>query len=211
MGSDSAKEQMAKKIINAIREEEPQTVKQLVDFLQEESKIPKEKIIEFVLSLRREGKINLIEPSIIIPERLGGYLKTGRARWFWVTITLAAASTLVIFTLPEQLFPLIYIRYLLGTIYVLWLPGYTLIKALFPQTILKSAKGPDSIERTALSIGLSIALVPLIGLLLNYTPWGIRLTPIVLSLLILIIIFSTTAVIREHQTNIKQNKPSRIK
>lgn len=27
----------------------------------------------------------------------------------------------------------------------------------------------------------SLALVPLIGLLLNYTPWGIRLTPITLS------------------------------
>ncbi|MEM1772724.1 MAG: DUF1616 domain-containing protein, partial [Desulfurococcaceae archaeon] len=34
---------------------------------------------------------------------------------------------------------------------------------------------------TALSIGLSLAVVPLIGLILNYTPWGIRLLPIVTS------------------------------
>lgn len=40
----------------------------------------------------------------------------------------------------------------------------------------------DGIERVALSFGLSIAIVPLIGLVLNFTPWGIRLTPIVVSL-----------------------------
>ncbi|WP_292728115.1 DUF1616 domain-containing protein [Methanoculleus sp.] len=34
----------------------------------------------------------------------------------------------------------------------------------------------------ALSFGLSIAVVPLIGLALNYTPWGIRLDPIAVTL-----------------------------
>ena len=42
-------------------------------------------------------------------------------------------------------------------------------------------EGIDGIERIALSFGLSIAVVPLIGLLLNFTPWGIRLAPIVVS------------------------------
>src|SRR5699024_12451412 len=32
----------------------------------------------------------------------------------------------------------------------------------------------DGIERVALSFGLSIAITPLIGLLLNFTPFGIR-------------------------------------
>ena len=42
-----------------------------------------------------------------------------------------------------------------------------------------SRSGIDGIERVALSFGLSIAIVPLIGLVLNFTPWGIRLVPIV--------------------------------
>jgi uncharacterized membrane protein len=29
---------------------------------------------------------------------------------------------------------------------------------------------------------LSLAIVPLVGLMLNYTPWGITLTPIMVSL-----------------------------
>jgi uncharacterized membrane protein len=97
---------------------------------------------------------------------------------------------------------MVYVRHVLGTIFVLWLPGYTFIKALFPTKvpIQTSSEDLDKIERIALSIGLSLALVPIVGLLLNYTPWGIRLTPIVLSLFALTIIFATAAIIREHQT-----------
>jgi uncharacterized membrane protein len=63
---------------------------------------------------------------------------------------------------------------------VLFIPGYALIAALFP-----GSDEIDLIERIALSFGLSIAIVPLTGLALNYTPWGIRLDPIVISLTIL--------------------------
>ena len=62
---------------------------------------------------------------------------------------------------------------------VLFIPGYALITALFPGN-----EEIDIIERIALSFGLSIAVVPLIGLGLNYTPFGIRLDPIVTSLVI---------------------------
>lgn len=75
-----------------------------------------------------------------------------------------------------------FIRYALGGIIVLFLPGYSLVEALYPDE-----SGLSPIERLALSIGLSLALVPLVGLVLNYTPWGIRLNPIIFSLAILII------------------------
>ncbi|HWR25485.1 MAG TPA: DUF1616 domain-containing protein [Methanosarcina sp.] len=68
-------------------------------------------------------------------------------------------------------------RNILGLPLVLFLPGYALIAALFP-----AKSDLDGIERLALSFGLSIAVVPLIGLGLNYTPWGIRLLPILISL-----------------------------
>lgn len=68
---------------------------------------------------------------------------------------------------------------------ILFIPGYVLIAALFPE---KSSI--DGIERFALSVGLSIAVVPLIGLALNYTPWGIRLDPIVTSLIIFTVIMA---------------------
>ena len=88
------------------------------------------------------------------------------------------------FTIPETFYPIAYIRNVLGIIFVLFLPGFAFIKALFPTTVpLKTtSESLDDIERVALSFGMSLALVPIVGLILNYTPWGIRLTPITLSL-----------------------------
>ncbi len=68
------------------------------------------------------------------------------------------------------------IRIIIGLPFMLFFPGYTLIAALFPKKT-----GMDGIERVALSFGMSIAVVPLIGLLLNYTSSGIRLEPVLYS------------------------------
>ncbi len=84
-----------------------------------------------------------------------------------------------------------YLRVALGLPFVLFFPGYTLIAALFPRK-----EDLDGIERVALSFGLSIAVVPLIGLGLNYTPWGIRLAPILISLILFILAMSTLAFYR---------------
>ncbi|MBR1368851.1 hypothetical protein RJ53_04720 [Methanocalculus chunghsingensis] len=75
--------------------------------------------------------------------------------------------------------------------FILFIPGYLLIAALFPAD-----DDLDWIERIALSFGLSIAVVPLIGLGLNYTPWGIRLDPIVISLIIFALAMATVAAYR---------------
>ncbi|NPE27557.1 DUF1616 domain-containing protein [Methanococcoides sp. SA1] len=83
------------------------------------------------------------------------------------------------------------IRTILGLPMVLFLPGYSLIAALFPKM-----DDLDGIERVALSFGLSIAVVPLIGLGLNYTPWGIRLLPILISLSVFTIGMCVVAVLR---------------
>jgi uncharacterized membrane protein len=53
------------------------------------------------------------------------------------------------------------------------------------RTARRNVSGIDGIERVALSIGLSVAIVPLAGLVLNFTPLGIRLVPIVLVLSVL--------------------------
>ena len=97
---------------------------------------------------------------------------------------------LLCFLLSLLLVPLVILninatlRLLLGLPVLLFIPGYVLVFALFPAR--KTDRGIDTLERIVLSFGLSIAIVPLIGLLLNYTPWGIRLEPILVSLLLFI-------------------------
>ncbi|AGL01019.1 DUF1616 domain-containing protein [Desulfoscipio gibsoniae] len=86
------------------------------------------------------------------------------------------------------------VRVALGLPFVLFFPGYTLIAALFP-----ARDDIDDIERVALSFGLSIAIVPLLGLILNYTPWGIRLYPVLLTLLVFTILLSVITVHRRNK------------
>ncbi len=84
------------------------------------------------------------------------------------------------------------LRIALGLLFALFFPGYTLLSALFPRR--SSLSG---IERIALSFGLSIAITPLIGLILNYTPWGISLYPILISVTIFILAASGAAWYRQ--------------
>ena len=79
-------------------------------------------------------------------------------------------------------------RIILGLPFLLFFPGYTLVAALFIKK-----EGMGNIERVALSFGLSIAVVPLIGLILNYTPWGIRTEPVLYSVASFILITSIIA------------------
>jgi hypothetical protein len=117
---------------------------------------------------------------------------------------LAATATLVVLTVLAVLLSGVSetpLRIVLGLPFVLFLPGYAFIAALLPEEgespgagddkdgalvedeggYLDRRGGIDGIECVALSFGLSIAVVPLIGLVLNFTPWGIRLMPILLS------------------------------
>ena len=83
------------------------------------------------------------------------------------------------------------LRIVLGIPFVLYFPGYTLMLALFP-----SKKAIGGTERVVLSFALSIALVPLTGLILNYTPWGIALDSVLYSIASFILITSLVGWIR---------------
>jgi uncharacterized membrane protein len=142
----------------------------------------------------------LKENSLPTPNSFINHLKTKKARWYLEFLLFIITSAVIIFTIPETAFPFVYVRYILGSILVLWLPGYTFLRAVFPKTISrKKSTSLDSIEQIALSIGISIAFIPLIGIFLIYIPGGYSLQSIVLSLLFLTTMLSTVAVIREYQ------------
>jgi len=105
----------------------------------------------------------------------------------WVVLTNIAVFAPVLSETP--------LRIVVGLPLILFIPGYALVAALFPEggvtpdaTSAPSEdddtprEGIDGIERVALAFGLSIAVVPLIGLVLNFTPFGIRLAPIMIAI-----------------------------
>jgi len=119
-----------------------------------------------------------------------------RARWQqwpWVVgdivvaVGLTLATTLIALLAPS-VGPA---RIGLSLAFVLFLPGYVLVAALYPR------KGDlELVERLALSLGLSIAVVPLIGLGLNYSPWGIRLNPTLAFVTLFIVLAAGVAAYR---------------
>ena len=83
------------------------------------------------------------------------------------------------------------LRAIVGFPFVLFLPGYTLLAVLFPKK-----DDLDGTERVALSIGLSICIVVFIGLGLNFTPWGIRLGPILMAMAAFMLIMTALAALQ---------------
>jgi uncharacterized membrane protein len=92
------------------------------------------------------------------------------------------------------------VRALLTYPLMFFAPGYVLVTALFPNDDELSC-----IERLTLSIGLSIGIVIFIGFALNYTPWGIRTSPILLLVTNFTLIFTLVSAWRRME---KQNNGS---
>jgi len=180
----------ARRVLRLLRRGEERRLEELVQEAQRRLRLRPDRAARAVYTLRELGFVEFRDPDP--PKSFFGFLFSSRSTWFWLLVT-AVALTDVSIALSDLLPPLRYLRYVLGSVFVLYLPGASLIELLYP-------KGEDltQLERLALSIGLSLAIVPLVGLVLNYTPWGIRLNPIVISLTFLTLALSIGAVARKH-------------
>ncbi|MGD0423879.1 MAG: DUF1616 domain-containing protein [Candidatus Bathyarchaeia archaeon] len=155
--------------------------------------ISKSEVADSILRLAEQEKIELEE----IPPRVASlteYLKLwDRNLWLYGALTVSVFTSMAIYAIPPQS-QFIWFRWVLGSAFVILIPGYVMVEALF----LKSSD-MDMTERVALSIGLSLTLVPLTGLLLNFSPWGITLLPIVITLNILTFGLSAIAFARRYR------------
>lgn len=140
--------------------------------------------------LSSAGLVKLADPHP--PNSLGGYITSFHSLWFWVVAVFIALTTASIYVIPPT-HPLNLIRLITGTIFTLYVPGFALVEALYPNV-----GDLERLERLALSVGLSLALVPLVGLVLNYTPFGIRLDPSFLSLVALVLVLCLISVYRKY-------------
>jgi uncharacterized membrane protein len=169
--------------------------------LEETLDLREREIVDFVSKLQAQGIIRLEDPYIESCD-LAAYA-IHRVFWYWLTIVIGAITTTLVFIVPANLFPWIYVRNFFGVIFVLFLPGYAFVKALFPTNLPGkiSSESIETIERVALSVGLSIALVSMVGLLLYYSPFGLDLDAIVLSLFAFTSVLATAAVIRGYHAS----------
>jgi hypothetical protein len=163
------------------------TVSELVENLQQKG-FSKTDATQAIYTEWKKGSLNLTETNP--PINLGRYFFSIENMWFWAITTFTLVTAAFIFTIDSS--ALLYGRYVLGGVFILFLPGFMLISALYPRS-----EDLDGLERVALSIGLSLAIVPLVGLALNYTPWGIRLAPIVIAIAAIVEVLAVVCVLRK--------------
>jgi hypothetical protein len=166
--------------LDYLRKHGTTTVPALLDALRaKNSSVTDAEVTDLVWRLAERGQAD-VEDDPPQVKSLRQYLGLWeRNVWFYASVAASLMTVLAIYTLPSEL-PLVAVRWVLGSVFALFLPGYVTVEALFQK-----GRDLDGIARFALSVGLSLTLDMLVGLLLNYTPWGIRLTPIVISLTIL--------------------------
>lgn len=104
----------------------------------------------------------------ILGEFMSGHRKFSFDLLLIITFTVLVNTLILI---PS--FSTTFIQTFLCLSLIFFLPGYALTAVLFP-----AKSDLEGIGRTALSLGLSLALMPLISLGLNYTPLETRFLPI---------------------------------
>jgi hypothetical protein len=171
---------------------------------------------EPVLETKLPESKNVATPNILQPQTeketisqssakqngpdLHEHIKSKVSNWYWITVALTLGSAIAVLIIGE-VGPLAYIRYISASILVLFLPGYAFLRALSPLKAqnLGETNNMNIITRLTLSIVLSIAMVSVLAFILDFSPLGVSLDSLVLSLSLFTLFFSTLALFRERR------------
>lgn len=176
-----------KLVIEKIGVKEAVPLPTLVTDLSKDLSYSTDRVTEGLMALQSRKLIVISEKTPYVS--LASYVASPKSLWFWGAAGATLLSVVFVFATSGLA---LYLRYVFGGLLILFLPGFSLIEMLYPKREL------DELTRFALSIGLSLALVPLLGLVLNYTPFGIRLLPVAFSLSGLTLVFLVVALRRKH-------------
>jgi uncharacterized protein DUF1616 len=148
------------------------SLEKLVRDLSAEFGYKQDKIIATVIRLQTDNRILVRER---IPYgRFIDYLLSPISMWFWELAVATVVSLGLVFASSGLA---LYLRYVFGSLLVLFLPGHSLIGFIYFKK-----DDLDYLTRISVSFVMSLAITTLAGLVLNFTPFGITLFPVALSI-----------------------------
>ena len=139
--------------------------------------------------LERRGEINLSEENIT-PSFFRNLADFEANSHFWIAIFACSAMLVTAFLLPADESS-IALKRVSSAVFLVAVPGYVMTNAFIARNRL------SYVERIAVSIGLSLATVALVGMTLAYGISGIRLEPITGSLAVVIIALAFVGAYRD--------------
>lgn len=163
-------------ILQTIKKEEPENVKALAEAVCEKSStFSKATVIKSVKKLELEGKVSLVDDPV--PKK---------GRGLAIVVILTIITNILVFAVSEQsvFFPL---RLVVGYLFCFFVPGYSTINLLF------SRKELSAVEKLILSIAMSLAIIPLVGMFVNFATGSLALPYILFSLSTLVLALAVAA------------------
>jgi uncharacterized membrane protein len=115
------------------------------------------------------------------------------ARWLEIIVLYTVLTMVIVYLIPGGT-PLFVLRYVLGFVFVVFLPGYCLVNVLFV-----GVNRIDPVENVVLSVALSFGITGLAGLFLGLSPIGINFTSITVSLSAIVLGLAVLAFVRKRR------------
>ena len=112
-------------------------------------------------------------------------------RWLEIILLYTVITMLVVYLVSSDS-PLLAIRYALGFIFVIFLPGYCLVNIFF-----LGKNRLDPVETAVLSVALSFGITGLVGLLLGLSPITISFESVTVSLIVIVLVLAALAFMRK--------------
>jgi len=118
-------------MIQRIKAENPLTVRDLFEIVSKKrSTLAEEEFIQSIKELKEDGTLELELPTPKVDSYLA-YLKLrSENAWFHLVVSASLATILAIYVMPSA-YPIVIFRWVLGLVFVLFLPGYAAVQALF--------------------------------------------------------------------------------
>lgn len=114
-------------------------------------------------------------------------------RWLAIIILYTLVTLAIAYAVPEDS-PLVAVRFVVGFVFVIFVPGYCLINILF-----LGKNRLDPVEMVVLSVALSFGLAGLVGLFLGLSPIGMNFGTITVSLGAIVLVLAVVAFFRKSQ------------
>ena len=183
-------QEIENKILYIVNSKKPTTGTQLVEYIIEELSITEPQALKMLVELEDRKKISFNQEKPI-PVDLQGFLLSNNARWYQIVMLISFSSVFsVIFQITGTLN---FLRNLIGVVYVLFIPGYSVTRILYMSEEISSTKN------ILFSMAISVSIAAFVGILLNYSSYGITPVPVALAVFIIVLLLSNTAIYMEYK------------
>ncbi|AFZ70664.1 Protein of unknown function (DUF1616) [Caldisphaera lagunensis DSM 15908] len=129
-------------------------------------------IARFIYKLIEDNKIKYTN----YPRNFLSYFFSIRNSWVLISLLIISVSMISSIFIPDKY---ILVKGILVSPILFFYPGYGVVESIYPN---KNDWG--ELERVAIYIAISLAIIPLIGLILNLLPQGLTVLSVSLSLYI---------------------------